>query len=73
MVYAVDVGYGQLDWRLRRDERVVVKERTNARYLEELPRPPQLITIDVAFISLRLILPAARKIAALGEAEPRGA
>ncbi len=58
-VYAVDVGYGQLDWRLRGDERVVVMERTNARYLESLPEPVDLVTADVSFISLGLILPAA--------------
>lgn len=58
-VYAIDVGYGQLDWRLRSDDRVVVMERTNARYLEGLPEPIDLITADVSFISLGLILPAA--------------
>ncbi len=56
-VYAIDVGYGQLHWDLRQDPRVVVMERTNARYLEELPEPIDLVTIDVSFISLRLILP----------------
>ncbi len=58
-VYAIDVGYGQLDWRLRNDPRVVVMERTNARYLERLPEAVHLVTIDVSFISLRLILPRA--------------
>lgn len=58
-VYAIDVGYGQLAWRLRQDERVVVMERTNARYLRRLPEPIDLVTIDVSFISLRLILPNA--------------
>lgn len=58
-VYAIDVGYGQLDWRLRSDPRVVVMERTNARYLEQLPEPVDLVTIDVSFISLGLILPQA--------------
>lgn len=58
-VYAIDVGYGQLAWRLRNDPRVVVMERTNARYLESLPEPVNLVTADVAFISLGLILPAA--------------
>jgi 23S rRNA (cytidine1920-2'-O)/16S rRNA (cytidine1409-2'-O)-methyltransferase len=57
-VYAIDVGYGQLAWKLRQDERVVVMERTNARYLTNLPEPVNLATIDVSFISLRLILPA---------------
>jgi 23S rRNA (cytidine1920-2'-O)/16S rRNA (cytidine1409-2'-O)-methyltransferase len=59
-VYAIDVGYGQLDWRLRQDERVVVMERTNARYLDSLPEPPDLVVVDVSFISLKLILPMAR-------------
>ena len=58
-VYAIDVGYGQLDWRLRNDPRVVVMERTNARYLESLPELVSLVTADVSFISLRLILPVA--------------
>jgi len=58
-IYAVDVGYGQLDWRLRNDERVVVRDRTNARYLtgEDFPEKMDLIVIDVSFISLRKILP----------------
>jgi 23S rRNA (cytidine1920-2'-O)/16S rRNA (cytidine1409-2'-O)-methyltransferase len=59
-VYAIDVGYGQLDWNLRQDSRVVVMERTNARYLESLPEPVDLVVIDVSFISLELILPQAR-------------
>jgi 23S rRNA (cytidine1920-2'-O)/16S rRNA (cytidine1409-2'-O)-methyltransferase len=57
-VYAIDVGYGQLAWRLRNDPRVVVMERTNARYLESLPEPIDIVTVDVSFISLELILPA---------------
>lgn len=60
-VYAIDVGYGQLDWRLRQDPRVVVMERTNARYLEALPEAVQLVTVDVSFISLRLILPQVKR------------
>jgi 23S rRNA (cytidine1920-2'-O)/16S rRNA (cytidine1409-2'-O)-methyltransferase len=59
-VYAIDVGYGQLDWRLRKDERVVVMERVNARYLDSLPESIDLVTVDVSFISLKLILPSAR-------------
>lgn len=59
-VYAIDVGYGQLDWRLRQDDRVVVMERTNARYLGKLPEPVSFVAIDVSFISLKLILPAAQ-------------
>jgi 23S rRNA (cytidine1920-2'-O)/16S rRNA (cytidine1409-2'-O)-methyltransferase len=59
-VVALDVGRGQLDWRLRQDPRVVVKEGVNARYVtrEELPGPFGLITVDISFISLRLVLPA---------------
>jgi 23S rRNA (cytidine1920-2'-O)/16S rRNA (cytidine1409-2'-O)-methyltransferase len=55
-VYAVDVGYGQLDYGLRRDDRVTVMERTNARYLETLPEPADVATIDVSFISLIKVL-----------------
>lgn len=58
-VYAIDVGYGQVDWRLRQDERVVVMERVNARYLDSLPELIDLVTVDVSFISLKLILPSA--------------
>jgi 23S rRNA (cytidine1920-2'-O)/16S rRNA (cytidine1409-2'-O)-methyltransferase len=86
-IYAVDVGYGQIDWRLRQDPRVVVIERTNIRYLEALPEvadrgwergddvsatspiphPPSPIlaecaTIDVSFISLKLVLPALQRL-----------
>jgi 23S rRNA (cytidine1920-2'-O)/16S rRNA (cytidine1409-2'-O)-methyltransferase len=59
-VYAVDVGSGQLDWKLRRDPRVVVRERLNARYLKphDIGEPVGLIVCDVSFISLTLILPA---------------
>jgi 23S rRNA (cytidine1920-2'-O)/16S rRNA (cytidine1409-2'-O)-methyltransferase len=59
-VYAVDVGRGQLHWRLRQDARVVVMEGVNARYLypENFPEPPEVATADVSFISLTLILPA---------------
>ncbi len=59
-VYAVDVGYGQLAWKLRQDERVVVLEETNARYLtaEQIPEPLDAATIDAAFISLGKLLPA---------------
>lgn len=59
-VYAIDVGYGQLAWKLRQDERVEVLERTNARYLERLPQPVGFVSIDVSFISLRHILPAVK-------------
>lgn len=65
-VYAVDVGYGQLAWRLRQDERVKVMERTNARYLETemFERPASFASIDVSFISLKLILPALKRVLA---------
>lgn len=59
-VYAVDVGYGQLDWKLRNDPRVTVMERTNARFLtaDMFPEKPEIAVMDVSFISIRLILPA---------------
>jgi 23S rRNA (cytidine1920-2'-O)/16S rRNA (cytidine1409-2'-O)-methyltransferase len=65
-VYAVDVGYGQLAWKLRSDERVVCMERTNARYLtaEQIPEPLDFASVDVSFISLSLILPALRPLMA---------
>jgi len=60
-VYAVDVGYGQLDWKLRNDERVTNMERTNIRYVtpEHIETPIDFISIDVSFISLKLVLPVA--------------
>jgi len=61
-VYAVDVGYGQLAERIRLDPRVVVMDRTNARSLASLPEPCGLAVIDVSFISLKLILPAAARL-----------
>jgi len=57
-VYAVDVGYGVLDYRLRQDERVVVMERTNARDLASLPEPCDLAVFDVSFIGLEKVIPA---------------
>ncbi len=67
-VYAVDVGYGQLDWGLRNDPRVVVLERCNIRSLDRaaVPEPVQLAVIDVSFISLRLVLPCVVKFLAPG-------
>ncbi len=59
-VYAIDVGYGQLDYRLRKDERVVVMEQTNARYVETLLEQITIVTIDASFISLRLLLPVVK-------------
>lgn len=63
-VYSIDVGYGQLDWKLRNDPRVTVMERTNARYLttDDLPLHPTLGVMDVSFISITKILPAAAAI-----------
>ena len=60
-VYAVDVGHGQLDWKLRNDPRVVVLEKTNARYLSdaEIPEPADAVVCDASFISLKTVLPAA--------------
>ena len=65
---AVDVGYGQLDARLRNDPRVIVLERTNARYLTraEVPEPVDLIVCDASFIGLRTVLPAPLALAASG-------
>lgn len=60
-VYAVDVGYGILHWKMRNDPRVVVMERTNARFVESFPEPVQLVTIDASFISLRILLPVVRQ------------
>lgn len=63
-VYAVDVGYGQLAWKLRTDERVVNLERTNLRYVtaEQIPEPLDLAVMDVSFISICLVLPAVRQL-----------
>jgi 23S rRNA (cytidine1920-2'-O)/16S rRNA (cytidine1409-2'-O)-methyltransferase len=67
LVYAIDVGYGQLAWRLRQDERVVTIERTNIRDLASLPGPiPDLAVGDLSFISLRLVVPAIRRLLAPG-------
>ena len=66
-VIAVDVAYGQLDWRLRSDDRVVVLERTNVRHLtpDDIPPPqPDLVVADLSFISLTLVLPALRAVSA---------
>jgi 23S rRNA (cytidine1920-2'-O)/16S rRNA (cytidine1409-2'-O)-methyltransferase len=65
-VYAVDVGHGQLDMRLRGDPRVVVMERTNIRDLASLPERPSLVTIDASFISLTKVLPAVIGLVAPG-------
>jgi 23S rRNA (cytidine1920-2'-O)/16S rRNA (cytidine1409-2'-O)-methyltransferase len=65
-VYAIDVGYGQLDYRLRTDPRVVVMERVNARYLETLPEPVGFVCVDVSFISLEHMLPVAGRLLSPG-------
>ncbi|MCC6143574.1 MAG: TlyA family RNA methyltransferase [Candidatus Hydrogenedentes bacterium] len=69
-VYAVDVGYGQLAWKLREDPRVVVLERTNIRHLtpDQLPVPPSFFVIDCSFISLKLVLPSVIPLLAPGAA-----
>ena len=59
-VYGVDVGKGIVHWKLRQDKRVILLENTNARYLDVLPEVPALVTVDVAFISLRLLLAKVR-------------
>ena len=63
-VFAIDVGYGQLDWKIRSDPRVVVMERTNIRYVtpEDLGEPLDLSVIDVSFISLKIVLPAIKQL-----------
>lgn len=60
-VYAIDVGQGIIDYKLRVDERVILLENTNARYLDSLDEPVELVVVDVSFISLRLILPSVKK------------
>jgi len=64
-VYAVDVGHGQLAWKLRQDPRVVVLERVNARHLsaKEVPEPPDIVVCDASFIGLEIVLPAALGLA----------
>jgi 23S rRNA (cytidine1920-2'-O)/16S rRNA (cytidine1409-2'-O)-methyltransferase len=59
-VYAIDVGKGLLHWKLRNDPRVMVMEETNARFVESLPEPVSLVTIDASFISLKILLPVMR-------------
>ena len=61
-VYAIDVGYGQLDYRLRRDNRVVVMERVNARYPVPLPEKVDLATIDLSFISVEKVIPSVAQL-----------
>ncbi len=63
-MHAIDVGHSQLDWKIRSDPRVVVREKLNARHLTraDIPEPPAICTIDVSFISLTLILPPAFEV-----------
>ncbi len=70
-VFAIDVGYGQLDWRIRSDERVVVMERTNIRYVtpEDLGEPLDLSVIDVSFISLKIVLPTIKTLLKPGQGQ----
>ena len=70
-VFAIDVGYGQLDWKIRSDERVVVMERTNIRYVtpEDLGEPLDLSVVDVSFISLKIVLPAIKNLLKPGEGQ----
>jgi len=65
-VFAVDVGHGQLAWKLRNDPRVVVMERVNARYLEHLPEAPEVLVCDASFIGLGTVLPAPLALVAPG-------
>jgi 23S rRNA (cytidine1920-2'-O)/16S rRNA (cytidine1409-2'-O)-methyltransferase len=60
-VYAIDVGKGILHWKLRNNPRVVVMEETNARYVESLPEPVSLVTVDASFISLKILLPVVKR------------
>lgn len=70
-VFAIDVGYGQLDWKIRNDPRVIVMERTNIRYVtpEDLGEPLDLSVIDVSFISLKIVLPAIKNLLKPGQGQ----
>ncbi len=68
-VYAIDVGKGILHWKLRNDPRIALMEATNARYVDKLPEPVSLVTIDVSFISLRVLLPVVQRWLAQGRGE----
>jgi 23S rRNA (cytidine1920-2'-O)/16S rRNA (cytidine1409-2'-O)-methyltransferase len=70
-VYAIDVGKGILHWKLRNDPRVIVMEETNARFVESLPEPMSLVTVDASFISLKILLPVIKKwLAPLSDSPP---
>jgi 23S rRNA (cytidine1920-2'-O)/16S rRNA (cytidine1409-2'-O)-methyltransferase len=60
-VYSIDVGKGILHWKLRQDNRITLMESTNARYIEKLPEPIDLVTIDASFISLKILMPVVKK------------
>jgi 23S rRNA (cytidine1920-2'-O)/16S rRNA (cytidine1409-2'-O)-methyltransferase len=62
-IYCIDVGYGQLDWKLRNDPRIVLMEKSNIRHLEKnsVPEPIDIVTIDVSFISLKLVVPKVKE------------
>jgi len=60
-VYAIDVGYGLLHWRLRNNPKIIVLEKTNARFVEKLPEPLDIVTIDASFISLKTLLPQVKR------------
>ena len=70
-VFAIDVGYGELNWKIRNDPRVVVRERTNIRYVtpEDIGEPLDLSVIDVSFISLRIVLPAIKNLLKEGKGQ----
>ena len=70
-VFAIDVGYGELNWKIRNDPRVVVMERTNIRYVtpEDIGEPLDLSVIDVSFISLRIVLPAIKNLLKEGKGQ----
>lgn len=68
-VYAIDVGYGQIAWKLRNDPRVVVMDRVNARFLESLPEPINLAVMDASFISLTFLLPVVKTLLQPRDAE----
>ncbi len=74
LVYAIDCGAGQLDWKLRNDPRVIVREQTNARYLapDDFPRLPAFAVCDVSFISVTMILPALDEVLRAGRGQDAG-
>src|SRR5687768_4142015 len=69
-VYTIDVGKGILHWKLRNDPRVIVMEETNARFVESLPEPVSLVTVDASFISLKILLPVVTRWISLSPPTP---